>query len=324
MNKIALEEHFAIDEYNGTPGPPFLAADVYDDVRRRIVDFDNVRLPEMDQYGIEYSVISLTSPGVQGETDAGVAVTRARKANDALALSVSAHPDRFGAFAALPLQDVDAAVAELDRCVTELGFHGALVNSHTSCSDNGGVAYLDEPQFEPLWEKLESLGVPLYLHPRQMIADERTAIRDRPELTGPVWEFTVDASASAMRLITSGLFDRHPTVDIILGHLGETLPFNAWRIDNRLLKAADRPNLERTVTEYLQNNFFYTTSGHFSTASLRNTIDVVGIDRVMFSTDYPYDEMGQASKWFDNADIDESVRRQVGSENARKLFSLRG
>ena len=323
MNKIALEEHFAIDEYNGLPGPAFLAADVLDDVRRRIVDFDRIRLPEMDRNGIDYAIISLTSPGIQGETDADIAVDRARAANDALATSISAHPDRLGGFAAIPLQNVEAAVTELDRCVTELGFHGALINSYTSCDGPGGVAYLDEPHFAPFWDEVQRLGVPIYLHPRQMIAGERTAIRDRPELTGPVWEFTVDASATALRLITSGLFDRYPSVNVILGHLGETLPFNAWRIDNRLLKAADRPALTRTVTDYLRNNFYFTTSGHFCTASLRTTLDVVGVDRVMFSTDYPYDDMGQAAQWFDTADIDEDVRTRVGSGNARRVFSIR-
>lgn len=318
--KIALEEHFAIPEYNQVR-PPFLGVELWEQVRRRIVDFTEIRLPEMDRHGIDYAVISLTSPGVQGETDTGVAIERARRANDVLADAVAAHPQRFGGFAAVALQDVDAAVAELTRAVTELGFHGVLVNSWTS-TPGDGVGRLDEERFDPFWARVEELGVPLYLHPRLLPAHQRELVQDRPALAGPVWEFGAECSASALRLILSGLFDRRPGLQLILGHLGEGLPYDIWRIENRLRLAGDRPDLGRPVSAYLRENVYVTTSGHFSTPSLRAAVDTVGVDRVMFSVDYPYESTEQAATWFDGLDIDADTRAALAAGNAARLLGL--
>ena len=319
-DKIALEEHFAIPEYNEVR-PFFLSQDVWGDIQRRIVDFTELRLQGMDECGIEYSVVSLTSPGVQGERDPAQAVERARRSNDVLAKAVTDRPDRFGGFAAVALQDVDAAVEELHRAVRELGFHGVLVNSWTDLPD-GSVGYLDLPRFDPFWAAVAELDVPLYLHPRLLPADQRGAVTDRPELAGPVWEFTSDTSASALRLITSGLFDRHPGVQVVLGHLGESLPYNIWRIENRMHKASDRVELAAPLASYLRSNFWVTTSGHFCTPSLQAALAVMGEDRVMFSVDYPYDEMPQGSAWFYALDLPEELHRHVGRDNAARLLSL--
>jgi gamma-resorcylate decarboxylase len=317
--KIALEEHFATPEYNRRP--PFVAEFAWRDVHRRIEDFEELRLADMDRHGIQYTIVSLTSPGVQGEADPALAVDRARRANDVLAEVVAAHPDRFGGFAAVPLQDLDAAVAELDRAVNDLGFLGFLINSWTDLAD--GIGHLDEPRFEPIWRRAEELHVPLYLHPRTFPAPQREIMAQRPELSGPVWEFSAECSASALRLITSGLFDRHPQLQVILGHLGEGLPFNIWRIENRMGRAADRPDLARPMTAYLRENFHVTTSGHFYTPSLRAAIETVGIERVMFSVDYPYESMEQATTWFDALDLAAHDKRAIASENAALLFGLR-
>ena len=321
--KIALEEHIAIEEYNQVR-PPFLGEALWREVHRRIVDTERWRLPEMDRHGIEYAVLSLTSPGVQGEVDPAQAVARAKRANDTLAEITSRRPDRFGGFAAVALQDVDAAVAELDRAVSELGFHGVLVNSWTNLPD-GGVGRLDEPRFDPFWEKLEQLDVPLYLHPRQLPSDQRAAIDGRPELAGPVWEFATDCSASALRLITSGLFDRRPRLRVLLGHLGEGLPYDIWRIENRLRLAGETVSLQRSMTEYLRENFHITTSGHFSTPSLNAAIATVGLDRVMFSVDYPYEDTEQGATWFDGlpqTGMHPADHHAVGRGNAAKLLGL--
>lgn len=318
-NKVALEEHFAIPGYDGRPH--FLSLEVWHDVERRLLDFTALRLGLMDQTGIEHAIISLTSPGVQGDRDAKVAVAGARTSNDVLAEAIAAHPNRFGGFAAVALQDVDAAVAQLHRAVHELNFHGVLINSFTDMPD-GRTAHLDEEQFDPFWSALEELNVPLYLHPRLLPADERSAMVRWPEMAGPVLEFTTETSSAALRLITSGVFDRHPTAQVILGHLGETLPYNIWRIENRMRKATDRTTLERTLTSYLTDNFYITTSGHFCTPSLLAAVEVMGRDRVMFSIDYPFDEMPQGSEWFDHAAIDEDLRQQIGRENASQLFCL--
>jgi predicted TIM-barrel fold metal-dependent hydrolase len=317
--KIALEEHFAIPRYCGRPH--FLSLEVFQDVARRLLDFTELRLELMDKTNIGYAIISLTSPGVQGDQDVKEAVEGARVSNDVLAEAIAEHPDRFGGFAAVALQDVDEAIAELHRGVTELGFHGVLINSFSDMPD-GSAAHLDEERFDPFWSALESLDVPLYLHPRLLPADQRSAMVNWPEMAGPVMEFTTETSGSALRLITSGVFDRHPRAQVILGHLGETLPYNIWRIQNRMRKATDRVTLERTLTSYLTDNFYITTSGHFFTPSLLTAIEVMGSDRVMFSVDYPFDEMVQGSEWFDNAVIDEDLRQKVGRENAARLFSL--
>ena len=320
--KIALEEHFAIPEYNEVR-PHFLSTASWRDVQRRIVEFSDLRLSGMDECGIEYAVVSLTSPGVQGEQDAAQAVERARRSNDVLAEAVAQRPDRFGGFAAVALQDVDAAVEELQRAVRDLGFHGVLVNSWTDLP-GGGVGRLDDGRFEPFWAAVAELDVPLYLHPRLLPADERGAVTDRPELAGPVWEFTTDTSASALRLITSGLFDRHPELQVVLGHLGETLPYNIWRIDNRMLKAHDRVDLDHPLVSYLTRNFSITTSGHFCTPSLQAALAVMGEERVLFSVDYPYDEMPQGSAWFDALELPEDLHRRIGRDNAVRLLSLKG
>jgi 2,3-dihydroxybenzoate decarboxylase len=317
--KIALEEHFAIPRYCGRPH--FLSLEVFQDVARRLLDFTELRLELMDKTNIGYAIISLTSPGVQGDQVVKEAVEGARVSNDVLAEAIAEHPDRFGGFAAVALQDVDEAIAELHRGVTELGFHGVLINSFSDMPD-GSAAHLDEERFDPFWSALESLDVPLYLHPRLLPADQRSAMVNWPEMAGPVMEFTTETSGSALRLITSGVFDRHPRAQVILGHLGETLPYNIWRIQNRMRKATDRVTLERTLTSYLTDNFYITTSGHFFTPSLLTAIEVMGSDRVMFSVDYPFDEMVQGSEWFDNAVIDEDLRQKVGRENAARLFSL--
>ncbi|HVB50314.1 MAG TPA: amidohydrolase family protein [Acidimicrobiales bacterium] len=315
--KIALEEHFAIPRYAGRPH--FLSLEVWHDVARGLEDFTELRLGLMDRTGIAYAIISLTSPGVQGDHDAKKAVDGARTSNDVLAEAIAQHPDRFGGFAAVALQDVDEAIAEMHRGVTELGFHGVLINSFSDMPD-GSVAHLDEERFDPFWSALESLDVPLYLHPRLLPADQRGAMVTWPEMAGPVLEFTTETSSSALRLITSGVFDRHPRAQVILGHLGETLPYNIWRIENRMRKATDRVTLERTLTSYLTDHFYITTSGHFFTPSLMTAVEVMGDDRVMFSVDYPFDDMVQGSEWFDNAVIDEDLRLKIGRGNAARLF----
>jgi predicted TIM-barrel fold metal-dependent hydrolase len=317
--KIALEEHFAIPRYNMRPH--FLNLEVWQNVERRLADFRELRLERMDATGIGLAIISLTSPGVQGQRDVKEAVDGARTANNVLAQEIAENPDRFGGFAAVPLQDVDQAVAELHRAVTELGFKGVLINSYTAMPD-GISAHLDEERFDPFWSALEELKVPLYLHPQILPADQRGAIAKWPEMAGPVWEFTTETSVAALRLITSGLFDRHPKAQVVLGHLGESLPFNMWRIENRMRKAFDRVELNRSLTSYLTDNFYITTAGHFYTPSFLATVAVMGNDRVLYSVDYPFEEMEEGSEWFDNAEIDESLRQKVGRDNSVRLFSL--
>ncbi|MEU2618366.1 amidohydrolase family protein [Streptomyces sp. NPDC007157] len=317
--KIALEEHFNLPEFSDEV-PQYVNAETMRDINRRLLDLTTERLAEMDAAGIDYSLLSLTSPGVQGETDPRLAVTRARKANDDLADLVAANPTRFGGFAALPLQDPTAAVTELERCVTQLGFHGALVNGYTNIGDAETGWYYDHERYLPFWERVEALGVPVYLHPRDPLPGNQGIYEGHPELFGAVWTFTVETATHALRLMTSGLFDRFPNLTVILGHLGETLPSNMWRIAHRASYMGDLIKFKKPLTHYLLSNFYVTTSGNFHTQTLNAAVAEMGVDRVLYSSDYPYESMREASDWFDNSAINDNDRAKIGHLNARRLF----
>jgi predicted TIM-barrel fold metal-dependent hydrolase len=252
-------------------------------------------------------------------TDPAEAVTLARQVNDALAEIVAASPGRYGGMATLPLQDPQAAIAELERCATKLRFPGAMVNGFTDTPDGKGW-YYDNERYLPFWERAESLRVPIYLHPRNPLPANAGIYEGHPELMGAVWEFTVETATHALRLFTSGLFDRFPDLKFILGHLGETLPHFMWRIEHRLNTMGDRVKTKKPLREYLQTNLYVTTSGNFHTPALHNTLTELGVEHVLFSSDYPYESMREAAEWFDNADISESDRIKIGRDNAKRLF----
>jgi predicted TIM-barrel fold metal-dependent hydrolase len=319
--KIAFEEHFnlpqfKVPQYYGDP-------QAMDDVRRRLLDVNEQRLVDMDATGIDFAILSLNSPGVQAETDAGEAVTAAKRVNDTLAEIVAAHHPRYGGFATLPLQDTAAAADELERCVKQLGFYGAMVNGYTNLGDAETGLYYDDPRFLPFWERAESLGAPIYLHPRDPLPGNQGIYEGHPELFGAVWTFTVETATHALRLMTSGLFDRFPKLTIIVGHLGETLPFNIWRIDHRVTFQGDLRKFKRPLMQYFRENFYLTTSGNFRTQALNDTLSEIGEDRVLFSTDYPYESMHEAAAWFDNAAINDNTREKIGRTNAQRLFGLK-
>jgi gamma-resorcylate decarboxylase len=317
FGKIALEEHFATDpaQLAHTPSDDF-------DQRARILDVDEMRLREMDAHGIEMAVLSLTSPGVQGELDSTAAHAIAVDANDRLADAVGRHPHRYLGFAAVPLQDPDAAAAELERCVTKLGFKGAMVNGYTSTGDGSSGMYYDGRQFDVFWECAQTLGVPVYLHPRLALPGQRRIYDGYPEILGAAWGFGVETGTHAVRLILGGVFDRHPRLQMVLGHLGEALPFLVWRLEHRFLMRSNGKLLDRTVSEYLRQNVSVTTSGNFSTRALVATIQELGVDRVLFAADYPYESMSEAAEWFDAAPINESDRLRIGRTNACRLLGL--
>ncbi|MFJ5155398.1 amidohydrolase family protein [Streptomyces sp. NPDC088353] len=318
--KIALEEHFNLPELSGEL-PEYVNPEMMRDVSRRLIDLGAERLAEMDAAGIDYSLLSLTAPGIQAETDPQRAVTRARQVNDKLAEFVAANPNRYGGLAALPMQDPAAATTELERCVNELGFHGVMLNGFSNINDADTGWYYDHERFLPFWERLEAVGVPLYMHPRDPLPGNQGIYEGHPELFGAVWTFTVETSTHALRLMTSGLFDRFPNLTLILGHLGETLPFNIWRIDHRAAMMGDLIKYEKPLTHYLHNNFYVTTSGNFHTQALNATMAEMGSDRVLYSSDYPYESMREASEWFDSAAISDNDRVKVGHTNARRLFT---
>jgi 2,3-dihydroxybenzoate decarboxylase len=320
---VTLEDHFAIEETLGDSQP--FGAHVWTDLGHRLVDFQDTRLRFMDETGVEIMIASLNAPAIQGIPDVKRAVELARQANDVLAEEVAKRPDRFVGVAALAMQDPDSAIAELERSVKELGFKGALVNGYSQIAGSDKPIHYDLPQYRPFWRAVEKLDVPFYLHPRPPMPGVSPLYDGHPWLFGPSWSFSAETSLHALRLIGSGLFDECPRLQVILGHLGEGLPFYLWRIDNRnnWMKAPHKYAAKKPVADYVRANFHVTTSGHFSTPALVDTIAEIGADRVMYSVDYPFEDFGDAAQWFDKAEISEADRRKIGRTNALKLFKLK-
>ena len=320
--KIAIEEHFVTPALEDLIANPGWAPDAFRAVLDRLGDVDGARIEQMDRHGIEIAVLSLGANGIQDEPDPARAVQRAREANDALAAIVAARSDRFAGFAAVALQDPAAAADEAERAVGELGLKGVLVNGYTSLGDLATAAYYDDVRFEPFWARIEALGVPLYLHPRDPLPTQRRIYEGRPELLGPTWAFGVETATHALRLITSGLFDRHPRLTVILGHLGEGLPFAMHRLEQRLSRRADVA-LERLPTQVLRENFHITTSGNYHTPSLVGLLLELGADRVLFAADYPFEDLADGARWMDTVAISEGDRAKIGRDNAARLLGLR-
>ncbi|MFJ9291656.1 amidohydrolase family protein [Bacillus halotolerans] len=322
--KIALEEHWESPDFPATGSHNFTDDEYFSAVQKRLQEFEK-RIEDMDKNGIQTSILSLTQPGIEGITDPDRAVKLAKQMNDhAAEFFVSKHPDRFKAFAAVPLQDPEEAAKELERAVNELGFVGALVNGYSNIGDENTAQYLDEPQVRPFWEKAAQLQVPVYLHPRIPLPNQQRIYEGYEGLLGSAWGFGVETATHAIRLILSGLFDEYPDLTVILGHLGEGLPFTLPRVEHRLRhqRPETHGNHQKAPTEYLRKNFYLTTSGVFRTQALIDTLLEVGSDRILFSVDYPYESMEEISFWFDHCPISETDRLKIGTENAASLFKL--
>ena len=232
----------------------------------------------MDANGIEMMLLSLNAPAVQAIPDTARATEIARKSNDYLAEQVRMRPDRFQGIAALAMQDPDGATRELERCVKELGFRGALVNGFSQVGDEDTAVYYDLPQYRPFWAMVERLDVPFYLHPRNPLPRDAKIYEGHPWLLGPVWAFAHETAVHALRLMCSGLFDEHPRLKIILGHIGENLPFALWRIDNANGWIENRHSYpaKKPMRDYFCSNFHITTSGNFNTPALIEAMLVIG------------------------------------------------
>ena len=222
------------------------------------------------------------------------------------------------------MQDPDLATQELERCVKELGMVGVLVNGCSEVGREDNAVYYDLPQYRPFWAAVERLDVPFYLHPRNPIPSNAKIYDGHAWLLGPTWAFAQETAVHSLRLMGSGLFDEHPGLRIVIGHLGEGIPASLWRIDyrNDWMHRGHACPAKRTMGEYFRENFYVTTSGNFHTPTLKIAIEEIGLDRVMFSTDWPFESMEDACGWFDKAEIGEDVRAKVGRDNAKALFKL--
>lgn len=317
-NKIALEEHFIhpdfVDYWSKTAIN--ISPSLFGKARDLLEDFGEPRLSAMDEIGVEKAILSLAGPGVQAETLTDTAVRMARVCNDYLAEKIAENPSRYGGFAHIALQDPAEAANELERCIRDLGMSGAMVNGCTNGS------YLDNDCYSVLWERAADLGAPIYIHPNNP-PDVPFMFHNHPELWGPVWSWTVETGTHALRIIFSGVFDRFPKAKLILGHMGETLPYQLWRFDSRWqISNRGDMKLELPPSAYFKRNFWCTTAGVCSDEPLRCAIDALGADRVMFSVDYPFEKAVEAGEWFDATPLTNEERAKVGYENARKLLRL--
>jgi 2,3-dihydroxybenzoate decarboxylase len=317
IRKIAFEEHFMapgfedysavflknIDEANRTA------------LLRQLGDFGEVRLAEMDRAGIDKVILSQSGPGVQAEGDTATAIANAQRNNDFLATQVERHPTRYAGFATVPMQSPLAAASELERAVRQLGFKGALINGHTNGS------YYDDRAYDPFWEMVQALDVPIYLHPANAFR-EPFVMDGHPELVGATWGWGVETGSHALRLLFGGVFDRFPGVKLILGHMGEGLPFLRWRFDSRFAVYPQGVQLERAPSAYFGSNILITTSGVCSPHALAGAIGEMGAHGVMFSVDYPYESTTAAVQFIEQAPLDDATRELICYGNAARIFKL--
>ncbi len=314
--RIALEEHFVVDEPDHVDRwltlIPTVPKDITAKIRRPLCDLGEARLAAMAEAEIDFAVLSNVGT-VQGALDATTAMTLARQANDRLAEAVQAHPDHFAGFATVPLQDPQAGAAELERAVSQLGMKGAMIFGQTD-----GL-YLDDDRFSPLWERAQALDVPIYLHAADA-AEMPATYAGRPELDYATWSWTAETAAHTLRIIFGGVFDRFPKAKLLLGHMGETLPYLLWRLDKRAQAFTEGAAIK--PSEIFRRNIAITTAGTFSDEPLDCALNALGEDAVMFSVDHPFEDMKEASAWLDAAPISDAVREKISSGNAKRILKL--
>lgn len=317
MRKIAFEEHYTAPGFQDYSKvfAQHIDAQSLAELGRRLTDFDQLRLQDMDENGIDYVILSQTGPGVQAERDPEVALRRARENNDFLAERVARNSRRYGGFAVVPMHDPRVAADELERTVRGYGFKGALINGHT----NG--TYYDGREYDAFWERVQALDVPIYLHPCDAFVMPH-AYTGHPAIERATWGWGVETATHALRLLFGGVFDRFPRVKLILGHMGEGLPFQRWRFDSRFAVYPHGVTLDRMPSAYLGTNILITTSGVCSHPTLIGAIAEMGAEAVMFSVDYPYESSAIASRFIDTAPLDDATRALVCHGNAERLFKL--
>jgi uncharacterized protein len=323
MRTITLEEHFATPGFLDGPGRELKDAALKFEGRavkliEQLCDLGDKRLAAMDAAGIDMQVLSLTSPGTE-QLDAGDAIALARETNDFLADAVKKHPARFAGFAALPTAAPDKAAEELERRVRQGGFKGAVINGHAR------GRYLDDKFFWPILECAEKLNVPIHIHPTRppQPVVEASFGGFSPLVTdmfaGPGWGWHIETAVHVIRVILGGTFDHFPNLQLVIGHLGEGLPFMLPRLD---AMTPAMTKLERPVSAYLRENVHYTFSGFNFPATFLDLLLEVGVDRIMFSADHPYQSMAQARAFLEQIPVSASDKERIAHGNAEKLFGL--
>jgi 5-carboxyvanillate decarboxylase len=330
--RIATEEAFSIPEQMKAQRELVDSATEYDPdlflwniqtdpkgpVNHKLLDLYEMRLREMDKYGVDMHLLALTSTGVQ-MMDSDRAAEVAQIGNDRLHEAIERHPDRFSGLATIPVQDPPRAVKEIDRAITKLKLNGIMINSHT----NG--EYLSERKYWPILEAIEGHNVPLYIHPRSPIPLMAKAYRT-DHLEHAIWGYQAETGLHGLRIITGAVLDEFPKLQIVLGHMGEGIPYWLYRLDfmhGRVRIGFDRPKLKLTPSEYVKRNYYITTSGMNWEPTLRFCIEVLGADRIMWAIDYPYQDHEDAVEFMDAADISEKDKQKIYHENAERVFKIR-
>ena len=317
MKKITVEEHIVP---RGVEFPremsKVLSPDFFAQMVVQLSDVEQQRLPEMDQYGIEKQVLSLAL-GLEMEPDAAKAVAMAKTVNDGIAEVVRARPTRFAGLAAVPFQNPKEAADELERAIKQLGLKGAMINGHV----NGEMVDLEK--FWPVWERAEALKVPVYLHPGRLLVGQVNKLYEGyPEMVGPTWNWAAETGGYTLRLMFSGLFDAFPGLTLIIGHMGETIPYVLWRLDSRAKVTNSARKAKLLPSEYVKRNILITTSGQFAPEPLACAISTVGADRILFAVDYPFERTQEGVEFIDAAPISETDRAKICYLNAERVFGL--
>jgi predicted TIM-barrel fold metal-dependent hydrolase len=325
VKTIALEEHFSTPMQRQKSPPESEFREFYlssrsEHVGHSIVDqlgdLGEQRLAYMDAAGIDIQVLSFTSPGPQA-FDAAEAIPLAKDANDRLHAAVKRHPDRFAGFAALPTAAPDAAADELERAVTTLGFKGTMIHGHTRGS------FLDEKKYWVIFERAQALGVPIYLHPTHPHPDVVKAyFTGYEDLASAAWGFAVDTSCHFLRLVFAGVFDAYPQLTIILGHLGEGLPFAMHRMNDHTFLDAKRRGLQKTPLQYLKDNLVVTTSGNWFEPAFVCTLLALGADNILFAVDWPFEPNTTAMHFLNQLPISERDREKIAHLNAERILRM--
>jgi predicted TIM-barrel fold metal-dependent hydrolase len=325
MRIIAIEEHFSTALYRQTVASnesrsfymTSRSEQIGHDITKELDDLGESRLKSMDATGIDLQVLSFNGPVAPGLTGKAT-IPLAKELNDRLATATRDHPKRFAGFAALPTAAPEAAADELERCVKDLGFVGAMVHGHTT------GRFLDDKKFWAIFERAEKLGVPIYLHPALPHPGALKAYFEGFEdvIARPGWGFAVDTSIHFLRILFAGVFDAYPKLQFIMGHLGEGLPFAMHRLNDHTYLAAKRRGLKKTPLDYIRDHLHVTTSGNWWEPAFVCTLLAIGADRILWSVDWPYEANRTGMEFWKKLSLNDTDREKIAHGNAERLLRL--
>ena len=325
MRIISIEDHYSTAPYrqkaaiNEARNPYMISrsAQIGHDIAKELDDLGTSRLTHMDATGVDMQVLSLNVPMAPSFTS-GEAVAAAKEVNERLAEAMQQHPTRFAGFAALPTAMPEAAADELERCVTDRRLVGAMIHGHT------GGRFLDDKSFWPIFARAERLGVPIFLHPSTPHPGAMKTYFEGYEdvIARPGWGFAVDTSIHFLRLLFAGVFDAHPKLQIILGHLGEGLPFAMHRLNDHSYAAAKKRGLAKTPLQYIHDHLYVTTSGNWFEPAFVCTLLALGADRILWAIDWPYEANSTGMAFWKKIKLDDADREKIAHGNAERLLGL--